>query len=271
MQDYMATAAQRGLNIADMPFTAYDPTQRVAALNPTQNSAINMIQQRATVGSPLMRQAQGEIGKTMGGGYLNSNPYMGTINNIANGGGLQGNPYIDSIINRNANDVQARMGQLGVGSGSFGNSGVQATAARELSDSANQLRYQNYNDARGQQMQALGMGSNIYDQERARQMGAIGAAPGMAQSDYWDANQLLGAGQLQYGQEQAVRDANYQEFAQGREWPFKTQQAFVGSLGMNPGQTSTQQYPDPSKWATGLGGAATGAWTAKTIWDLFNK
>jgi hypothetical protein len=233
MQDYMSTAAARGLNIADMPFTAYDPTQRIAALNPTQNAAINMIQQRATTGSPLMRQAQGELGKTIGGGYL------------------QGNPYLEAMIGRTNDDVQARMGQLGYGSGSFGNTGVQQTAARTLADSSNALRYQNYGD------------------ERGRQMAAIGAAPGMAQSDYWDAQQMLGAGQLQYGQEQAVRDANYQEFSQGREWPFKTQQAFVGSLGMNPGQTSTQQYPDPSKWATALGGAATGAWTAKTIWDLF--
>ena len=223
-QDYMSTAAARGLNLANLPFTAYDPTQRIAALNPTQNAGINMIQQRATAGSPLMRGAQSQLQDTIGGKYL------------------QGNPYIESMINRNMGDVQARMGQLQVGSGSFGNSGVAATQARELADSANMMRYQNYGD------------------ERARQMQATGMAPGMAQSDYWDAQQMLGAGALQYGQEQAVRDANYQEFAQGREWPFKTQQAFISSLGMNPGSTTTQQFPDPSKWATGLGAGATALW-----------
>lgn len=245
LQDYMATAAGRGLSIANTPFQAYDANQRVAGLNPTQNAGINMIQQRATVGSPLMRQAQGELGKTIGGGYL------------------QGNPYLEAMIGRTNDDVQARMGQLGYGSGSFGNSGVQQTAARTLADSANALRYQNYGD------------------ERGRQMVAIGAAPGMAQADYADANALLGAGALQYGQEQALRDAQYNEFAMGREWPFKTQNAFVGSLGMNPGQTQSMTQPDPSKWATGLGAAATGLWGLgqlpaatsglQSLWNWFGR
>ena len=253
-----------------MPFTAYNPTERIAALNPTQNAGINMIQQRAASGSPLNTNMQGLLNNTMSGNYLNSNPYMQQINQTASGQYLNGNPYLDSMINKTQNDVQSRMGQLGVGSGSFGNSGVMLTAARELADSSNQMRYQNYDAERQRQMQAQQMGSGIYDQERQRQMQAAGMAPGAAQSDYYDAQQMLGAGALQYGQEQAVRDANYQEFAQGREWPFKTQQAFIGSLGMQPGSTTTQQYPDPSKWATGLGAATTALWGANQIGNLWD-
>jgi hypothetical protein len=260
LQDYMATAANRGLNIANMPFTAYPAGEFQEPLNATQNAGINMIQQRATTGSPLMQGAQQQLGQTIGGNYLQSNPFFNTVSGIANGGGLQGNPYLKGILDTTQNDVQARMGQLGVGSGSFGNSGVQATAARELSDSANRLQYQNYNDARNQQMQALGLGSGMYDSERGRQMAAMGMAPGFAQEDYRDADRLMQAGNLQYDINQKARDKNYQEFALGREWPFRTQQAFTSSLGLNPGSTTSMQTPDPNKTAMNLGMGVTGLW-----------
>ena len=241
-QDYLATAANRGLNLANMPFQAYGG-QMVAPLSQTQNAGINMIQQRATSGSPLMRSAQQQMQDTIGGKYLNNNPYL------------------DAVLNRSLGDVQARMGQLGVGSGSFGNSGVAAIQAREMADSANQIRYQNY------------------DAERQRQLGAAGAAPGMAQADYYDANQLMNAGGLQRGVNQDINQANYNEFLRGQQWPFQTQNAFVGSLGMQPGSTSSTTMPDPSKWSQILGGGATALWGLgqlpaaasglQSIWNMF--
>ena len=243
-QDYMATAANRGLNLANMPFQAYGG-QGVAPLSDAQNAAIRMIQQRATSGSPLMRSAQQQMQDTISGKYL------------------QGNPYLEGVINRSLGDLQARMGQLGIGSGSFGNSGVAATQARELADSSNQMRYQNY------------------DAERQRQLAASGAAPGMAQSDYYDANQLMNAGGMQRQVNQDINQWNYNEFLRGQQWPFQTQQAFVGSLGMHPGSTTTQQYQDPSRWATGLGAGATALWGLgqlpgavsgmQSLWDWWNQ
>ena len=305
-QDYMATAANRGLNLANLPFTPYSAEQRVSPLNSTQNAAINMIQQRATTGSPLTQNMQGFLGNTMSGNYLNSNPYMQQINQTAGGsylnanpymqqinqtaggsylnanpymqqinqtaGGnyLNGNPYLDSIINKTQGDVQARMGQLGIGSGSFGNSGVMSTAARELADSSNQLRYQNYDAERQRQMQAQQMGAGIYDAERMRQMQAASMAPAASQADYYDANQLMNAGGMQRQVNQDINQSNYNEFLRGQQWPFQTQQAFVGSLGMNPGSTTTQQSPDQSKWATGLGAGATALWGLGGLQSLWN-
>lgn len=222
-QDYLATAAGRGLDLANMPFTPYGG-QMVAPLSQAQNAAIQMTQQRATSGSPLMRSAQQQMQDTIGGKYL------------------QGNPYLDAVLNRSLGDIQGRMGQLAVGSGSFGNSGVAAIQAREMADAANNIRYQNY------------------DQERQRQLAATGAAPGMAQADYMDANQLMAAGGMQRQVNQDINQANYNEFLRGQQWPFQTQSAFMGSLGMQPGSTSSTTMPDPSKWATALGAGTTALW-----------
>ena len=221
-QDLAQTAGQRGLGLANAPFTPYGG-QMVAGLMPEQEAALQMQATRATQGSPLMAAGQGLLQNTMQGQFLG-----------------QGNPYLQGIINDTTRDVTGQV-QKSIGMNSFGGSVNQEMLTKNLAQAQNALRYQNYGDERSRQMQALGM------------------APTYAANDFADAQQLFQAGAVRQGLNQQVADANRGEFMRAQEWPFKGQQALVSSLGLNPGNIATQTSPDPSKAGQILGGGMLGA------------
>jgi hypothetical protein len=218
IRPYAENFMQRSQQVADRPYQAYDKST-VANLNPYQTAGYNAQAQRAMQGSPTMDAAAGEVNKTLGGGYLNSNPYL------------------DSMVDRASADVKRNMTSIDARSGSFGNSGVQESTARGLADVSSQIR-----------------GAD-YQQERGRMAGAVGQAQGIANQDYIDAQQLQDAGQGFQRQDQAQRTDDYNRFNEARNYPEKQLGLLGQGLGMNRGSQSTSTGPGSNGWAQGLGTA----------------
>jgi hypothetical protein len=211
-QNYM----QASQNVANRPYQAYDQST-VANLNPYQTAGYNAQAQRAMQGNQTMDAAAGEVNKTLGGGYLNSNPYL------------------DSMVDRASQDVQRNMTSVDARSGSFGNSGVQEATARGLADVSANIR-----------------GAD-YQQERGRMAGAVNQAQGIANQDYTDAERLINAGQGFQQQDQAQRSDDYNRFLEARNYP-EHQLGILGQgLGMNRGSSSTSTSPGANPWAQAAG------------------
>jgi hypothetical protein len=200
--------------VANLPYQPYGG-QTTAQLNPYQTAGYNAQAQRALQGSPVMDAASSEVQKTLGGGYLNNNPYLTGMIDLASGD-----------VMRNMNQVDAR-------SGSFGNSGVQYQTAKALGDVATGVRGQDY------------------AAERGRMSSAVNQAPTIANQDYIDASALQQAGAGFQGQDQANLTDQYQRFLEARNYPNQQLATLGKGLGINYGSTTTG--PGSNPWAQGLG------------------
>lgn len=187
----------------DLSTQAYQPFQgqRFAEFTPQQQQALGLIEQRATAGNPLQASAEQALQSTIQGG--------------------QTNPFLDALVNKAQQNVLTQGRQMAVGSGSFGNSGVQQVTEKNLGDIATQMY------------------GNAYETDRARQLQAIGMAPQLQQAGYQDAAQLLQAGQLAQNQAQQGKDFAFQQFQEQQNLPYKQLAAMSGVFGSNLGQTQT--------------------------------
>jgi hypothetical protein len=186
------------------------------------------------------------------------------------------------------------------GSGAMGTLQERASGqlAKSLSDTAGQLAYQNYAAERGMQESAQGrlaglsqqdianrmaaaggLGQNYqqalatqlaatggvgstYASDEARQLTAAGMAPGLAQADYQDIQNLLTAGQAREGYTGQQTAADIARFNFGQNAPQQNLATFLSSVYGNPLGTTrntsqTGTTSGPSGFQNLLGGAAT--------------
>lgn len=214
---------QRSQQVADMPYQGYSG-QTVAQLNPYQSGGYNAIAQRAMQGSPVSDAASTELTKTLSGGYLNNNPYL------------------DQLVDQSSRDVMRNMDVSSARSGSFGNSGLQQNTARELGDLSARIR-----------------GAD-YGAERNRMTSSIGMAPTIANQDYFDAQQLIGAGQGFQAQEQKNLTDQYGRFQEARDYPQQQLATLGKGLGLNYGSSTSGAGSNGWGQALGTGLAAYGAY-----------
>jgi hypothetical protein len=162
--------------------TPYAPFQTYVDPSSQTLSALSGIESRAMAGSPLLRSAQEQSQRTIGGDYLSGNPFFT--------GAFQG--ATRDISNQFGQDVMGIRSNLS-SAGRYG-SGAQTqlearaadVLANRLSDVGGKLAYQNYSD------------------ERTRQEAATQNAPTMSQADYNDLSKLLATGTAREGYEQAA-------------------------------------------------------------------
>lgn len=205
------------IDYSNKPFQGFEG-QRFADLNPYQNQALDMVQQRATQGSQTVSNAEGALNQFIQGG--------------------QTNPYLDQMVQKAQGSVadqwnlmtKPQMESAMVRSGSFGNEGLmrmqqqqQKAAAQQMSDIA------------------TSMYGNAYETDKGRQMQAVGMAPTFGQQAYQDAGQLLNAGNIQQNQQQQGLDFAFDQFQAQQDYPIKQLQAMSGVLGQNTGSTTTQK------------------------------
>jgi hypothetical protein len=191
----------------------------IAPQSPYSQQAITAQAQRAQAGSPLLPAAQGELMKTIQGGYL----------------GIDSNPYLRGAVQEAADAARRNV------SGAFGGDNYGGSANREWL-------------ARATQNAALPMLSQNYQQERGNQLAAIGAAPAMAAADYGDIGQLALAGSAQETRGQAEIEAAQQKFNAPWMNIQNYNQALMGGQGY--GSRTEPYFTNPL--ASGLGGAAMG-------------
>ena len=154
------------------------PETLAVAPSAATSQALQMAQQRAVGGSPLLRAAQEEQLATIQGRGVN--PFLGGALEQANR--LAGERYTQDIQNLQSQASSAgRYGSAAMGQ-QAGRS--QDIFARALMERGGELAY------------------SSAEAERARQMAAAQAAPQMSAADYADLQRLLQVGQAREGYEQ---------------------------------------------------------------------
>lgn len=214
--------AQRGQQIGQMPYQGV-PFNPTAGFNPYQFQGFDMTLNRAMQPSELLGNLESSLTDTLGGKYLNSNP------------------YIDNMVNTTMNDLQGRFNTTALGSGSFGNANVTQQGMQGMADAANTLRFNNYNAERGRMMDAAQM------------------APGAYMAGYMPAQQIGNVGNVMQQQGQNQLNSMMQEWQRSQDWPFRTFDTALGPFRSNIGSQQTTTQPG-GNFASGLlGGALTGA------------
>ena len=258
MQPYQTNLFEKAQNIGNQVYTPFGQSTQVEA-NPMQQNAWQSTYNRGMQGAPEVSAARDQMTNTINGGGFQANPYL-----------QQSNPYLQSTIDstlgdmtRNYNNTtKANTESSMAASGSFGNSGLQQLQSeqqrnlmQEQGRTAANMRFGDY------QQQA-----QLYDNERNRQMQATANAPAFSQVDYTDLNAMQQAGNSMQGQNQAERTANYNQYLDAREFPFKTlgaQSSAMGSGGV--ASANYQQQPVANTGANVLGGALVGSQIASNL------
>lgn len=227
-QPYATNLLERGYSASQTPYQQYTG-QRVSDLTPEHQAGLQMTTQRALQGAPEMNAARNMVGQTAAGAYLSPDS----------------NPYLKATVDRALGDVSTQINsQFNQGAGGYGGTAHQELMQRGLSEAALNAYGQNYQS------------------ERLNQLRASQQAPQLAQADYTDAQALLGAGDV-YGQrQQQLLNAQYGDWQQQMEHPYKQLDVLSNALAGSTGGRSTQyQSSSPQQYnpaAGAIGGGIAG-------------
>jgi hypothetical protein len=202
--------------------------------------SLDAISARANAGSPLLGQAQSEVGKTLSGAYLDP----------ATAPGYQ------SVVDRTKAAVIPSISANFANAGGAGGLAARA-AAMGLGDAIGSLNYQHYGAERNRMGQAASM------------------APELAQADYLDPMMLgqAGATRDQLAQQPINEQIAKHDFEQNREQAKLADfmQMIQGSYGGTSNTTGTQFLPPQNPLGTIFGGLLGGLGTAASLgWKPFS-
>jgi len=244
---YLTYGLQQGAGLYQAGGPQYYTGETFVAPSQTTQAGVQALETRALAGNPLTGLAQQQLQGTLGGAYLGGNPFF-------QGAFAPAAQAAKSQFDTTLGDIASKSSLAGrYGSGAMGNLQNRATGqyAQALTNTAGQLAYQNY------------------EQERARQQQAIGAAPALANADYQDINQLLQAGQLREGYQGQQLGADIQRFNFLQNQPQQNLQNYMSLVYGNPlgrvGQTTASGAADASNFQKVLGTAATAAGVYKNL------
>lgn len=289
--------AQRGMQFGNMPYTPY-PFSRVADFNPYQFEGMDMTADRATQGGGIPQQAEQALGGVLGGNMMGPqfNPYSNAQTGVGRNPYAGANPYLEQNIQNTLGDITKSYNQTvaptmaanAYQSGSFGNSGAQEMedASRKqlmetLGRTSGNMRMQDYGMQQGlaesdisrrmgAQQQDLSRNAGLYesmfgrnqqgfDTSQARLLQGLGLSPSIYGLGYAPAERLMGIGSTMQQQGQNVMDANYGQFQEAQNWPFRTYDAMMAPFGRASGSTTTTQAPGGNRVAGLMGGAMLGS------------
>jgi hypothetical protein len=186
IQDQLKFGVQQARNLYDKGAPAFFSGQTYAGFTPQQEQALTQTEQRALAGSPLTREAQNQLQRTLSGEFLGANPYLDPMIQAANRSVTQ------QFAETTMPSVQSSLGRAGrYGSNAatqqlFTN--AQRTLAQQLADTEANIR------------------GSAYQQERQLQNAAIGQAPALAAQDYADLGKLAMVGEQRQAMNQAAID-----------------------------------------------------------------
>jgi len=143
-------------------------------------------QAQARAGSPELRQANQLAQQTMNGDFLQNNPNFDAVMNTA---GRKATDLYNSATNKTFSDA-SMAGRYGSNAHANLQAGNAGKLAQSLSDTAGAYSYQNYAN------------------ERQNQNAVMNNAQNFAANNYYDANQLMNAGNQQAQFDQAALNAD---------------------------------------------------------------
>lgn len=260
----LATAySNKAMDLSNQPYQQYGG-QQVADMNWAQNTGAGAIYNRVFGGDPTMTSAKNTIQNGLDTGWAATVNPNGNANNGGTNQYAGSNPYLQQNIDaamgditRNYNDAVAPgLTTQMVNSGSFGNTGAQASTAnalndltKNLSNTASGMRMQDYTAQQGlaenqlnRNMQTSQFNSTLGNDYASRndQMknNMLNLAPTYGNQAYTDASQLMKVGQQWQDNSQQNLDAQYQSYLDQQNLPYKQLAAMSGVFGSGIGQTS---------------------------------
>lgn len=200
------------------------PTRQLATMSPYQQMGLQMTANRALSGSPEINAAKQNLAATQSGAFMSPDS----------------NPYLAGTVNQAMNDAQTRVNSQFAGNG-YGSTAHQEILGRTLGETAGNLYNQNYQN------------------ERQRQIQGMLFAPQLAQTDYMDAQNLLGVGDTYRGYSQEWLDQQYQQAME----PWTRSDLYGNSIaraaGVSPASSSeTTGTASSNRMAGAIGGGALG-------------
>jgi hypothetical protein len=255
--------AINGMNPQDME----SPYGDVSPWNQAQQTASNMIIGRALQGSPIQDAAQGYMFDALSGGHMS--PYAGMENEFS-GYSPQFNQMLQS-----SNDAISDSYAKGVGAsnnirfnkaGTLGGSAWQETTAdnearlaSSLADNTRNMMDGQWQRSAGLEESRLGRQEGAFQSMMGRNAGMLGLAPQFQQMDYYDMNQMLGAGDRQYQYQQSVLDAMNNNYFNNINFPMSQLDRGLGLLRGISGNSGVSTMTQPRQGGgTNWGGAAGG-------------
>lgn len=221
LQPFLQQGLNESRNLYQNGPAEYYPGQTVVGFSPETEAALGMQSQRAQDGSPLMDAANGFATSTLNGGASN--------------------PYLDAQFKQAADSTQTRL------SSEFAGGGRNLAAARP---------------ARAEELGNLATSiyGGAYENDRNRQMGVLGLAPQLAQSDYADIDRLAQVGQ----QREDLTGRQYEDQANRFDFdqaaPGNALDQYLARMQGYPGGTTSSSTPVYRNTGAGaLGGAMIGA------------
>lgn len=182
--EYLESELRYGLGEArklyDEGAPSYYPGQTYADLDPVQLEALQLTEDRARGGSPLVSGSQDLTQRTIEGEFL------------------EGNPHLDQMLQTYGQKAATMATGSANVAGRMGSGSNVRTASNAITDATLPFLFQNY------------------ENERGRQVDASRFAPSLAQGDYSDIMALSGVGDIYQSQEQqsiddAVARYSYEE------------------------------------------------------------
>lgn len=300
-QPYAQQILQRGSDLSNQTLPQYGG-QTVADMTPDQVAAMDQIRQQASGGNAALNAGTGAVADiASGSGAMpdTTNPYVGQTTSVAANPYIGQNPYLAEQV-KNAQGQTADAYRTGTASqtmGQFRNAGAfGGSAQQQYTDQQNQtlgntlgkigtdMYGQDYAntqqlaqhgidlatstslaDAARNAQYTLGgqqLGSQNWQANQGNRLTAAGLAPGLNQAGYYGANQLLGVGGLQQGQNQNQANAAYQQWYNQAMSPYQQlgvlQSALQGSMGAGAQGVTSSSGGKGSPLTGALGGAAAG-------------
>jgi hypothetical protein len=218
IQPYVTYGLEEGKRLYETGTPTFFPGQTYVSPSQATQSAIQMAQERAMAGSPLVRSAQQEQLATIQGRGVN--PFLE--------GSLAGvNRQAREAFTEGVQGLQSKassMGRYGSAAQAEQEGRAQDVFARAMLEQGGQLAY------------------GSAEAERARQMQAAQAAPAMAATDYSDIQKLLTAGQAEEQYSSAALQDAINRFNFEQNLPQQKLSQFANLFSSVPqGQTTVQQ------------------------------
>jgi hypothetical protein len=221
VRPFVEYGLQEAQGLYQQPGPNYFPGQTYVGPSAQTQTALQAAQNRAMQGSALLPAAQQQQLSSIRGDYLSAgNPYFTQA--LAGPTQQATQAYNDAI--RAAQGGASMAGRYGSGASADIQNRAANTLATTLANTYGNLAYQNYANERGMQNQA------------------VMNAPGLAQADYADIQQLANVGKTQENYSQTALQSEIDKFNFEQNKPYQKLQAYLSAAyGAPMGQVSTTQ------------------------------
>lgn len=208
-QPFYEYALEQAREQYDSSKPQYFPGQTFVDFSPQTEQALRSTETRALAGSPLRQGAIDQAMATVRGDYVG-----------------RANPFRDQAIQSAMEPVISSVGSAFSGGGRF-NSGLFADAlAKRAAEVAGNIGYADYG------------------RERGLQQSMVGAAPGLAATDYADIGQLMNVGRAREGMAQQSLTDQVNRFNFEQNLPASKLNQYIAAVrGGTVGSVGTQSQP----------------------------